>query len=95
MLETKLLSIRHEDNIRPVMVTRLVSSLTAENEILWAHPSGAVAMVLLNFHEWCYLPEQWGKGPLQDAHRRIAESWDELRTGDTIDMRLVKPREVK
>lgn len=96
MLVTKLFEVRDKSTFIPVIATRMRSfnSADAETYLLARagygpdNKSGCVLLAKLEGGEAHYTHHDWGSGSrtIPAAHCWIAAQWDELKSGDVIDV---------
>jgi len=56
----------------------------------WPPETGHIIVTTLTNLKTDYMPETWGSNTLSLAHRHIIENWDDLRTGELIDCRVLR-----
>lgn len=96
MPEVKMLEIRDRATCIPAMAVALKDSNPKASRILWRAgftPSGATFIHLthLSSDESHYAPYNWGRNSrtMKEAHDYIAKEWDNIATGDVIDVEFI------
>ncbi len=102
-METKLFEIRDTATFIPVMAVRF-DPRSEEERYLLAHagygltPAAQAEYVLLwriagEVHQATCDPYQWPGGPtvrtMPQAHEYIIEHWDDLKSGDVVDVEFI------
>ena len=52
--------------------------------------SPMVYLVALATERACYDPYNWGNRTMANAHHHISEHWDELKSGDVVDVEFIR-----
>ena len=100
-METKLFEIRDSATFIPVLAIRLHSTTEQESYLLsragyGLYPGYQGRYVILTriVGDWLEAhsdPNEWPKGhTLSSAHRYITDLWEELASGDVVDVEFIK-----
>lgn len=89
-METKLIEIRDRGTFIPAMATKVAGS---EHWLLKASGYGHrpyIILTKLTGPECQYDPYKWGNArTMQTAHQYIIDHWDQLQSGDMVDVRVL------
>lgn len=90
----KILEVRDSATFIPVVAMAMESSDPKENYLLRRLGFGGKRLIQLTWvtaNVSNYDPFKWGTNPrtLFAAHKHIEENWDEIETGDVIDVEYI------
>ena len=94
-MKTKLFEVRDEGTFLPVVAIQCEPANERETYLLarcgyGRQPSEFVLLARLNADtELRYDPERWGGRTMPAAHQYILDHWDELQTGDVVDVQYI------
>lgn len=89
-METKLFEIRDSGTFIPVIAIKCRSQLEAERYLLRRYDSNCIFIGKIASGGGEYDPYNWPSSrTMQIAHTHIEEKWDQLSTGDVIDVEFI------
>lgn len=99
-METKLFELRDRGTFIPLLCIKPQASedfygpMSFTAKMAWRYGyKNARAVIVTHMGEprrgCCSDPYDWGDRTFQTAHRHIEEHWDELKSGDLIDVRVL------
>ena len=91
-MNIKILEIRDVGTFIPVMCIEMRSDNPEEKYLLWRTgfgPHRLIQLVWITAFRTEYDPMKWGDRTLYTAHDYITECWDELKTGDVVDVQYI------
>jgi hypothetical protein len=103
-MQTKLLEIRDAGTFIPVMATLMESSKDEERYLLsrtgYTGHNTLVVVTRMNDLKTQYSSNDWGTNSrtMREAHAYIEDKWEELKSGDVVDVEFIlgitdKPKE--
>lgn len=94
-METKILEIRDRATYLPVMATKMISDIPKERYHLrrtgYGEDFPLITITMLNGCISQYDAYKWSDNSrtLHEAHKYIQEKYDELKTGDVVDVEFI------
>jgi hypothetical protein len=96
-METKTFEIRDRATFIPCMAIKMVSEGNMRDRYLlrragYEDRDGGrplIFLIHLNSHTGRYSPFDWGNRTMVEAHRFIADHFDDLTTGEVIDVEFI------
>lgn len=97
-MQNKLFEVRDRATFIPVMAIHIDGNCTDQEDWLlrrsgYGESEGRnyVYLIHLQTGEGQYDPYKWGRGSrtLREAHKYIVEHFDELQTGDVVDVEFI------
>lgn len=92
MIQTKMIELRDEATFIPAMAILMESSAPPEEKLLRrAGYWGCRCIMFGNAHggPFRFDPYDWGDRTYHIAHLWLTEHWDEVETGDVVDVRFI------
>lgn len=94
-METKLLEIRDSATFMPHLAIKLTGD-TMQDHFLLKRAGFGITETYILFHPLCssdinYDPYNWQRGArtVPIAHKYVIEHWDEIKSGDVIDVQFI------
>ncbi len=97
MLETKLFEVRDKNTFIPVVAifwSRSEQELNNEESYLLGRAgygkfNDCILLTYLSSGAANYDPYQWGNRTMQTAHSYIEDNWEELQSGEVVDVEFI------
>lgn len=92
-METKLFEIRDRDTFIPMLAVLVQASNEAERYLIRVTGYGKTVVILTHLcgeHVAHYDSHNWSNSRIGRAHRFIENCWDDLVSGDVIDIEYIQ-----
>ncbi len=91
---TKVLEVRDRATFMPVVCTEMITHDPKEHYLLRRlgfDSNRCIQVTWVDGHSSTYDPYRWGSNPrtLQVAHNYIRDNWDNIESGDVIDVEFI------
>lgn len=92
-MNMKILEIRDAGTFIPVLCIEMASEDESENYLLWrlgySKRRQLIQLVWVSNGRTEYDPFKWGDRTLFTAHKFIVDAWNDLKSGDVIDVEYI------
>jgi hypothetical protein len=91
-MKIKMFELRDVGTFIPIMCVEMLSDNKSEKYLLKRLGFGdyrLIQLVWISANRTEYDPFKWGDRTFHNAHKYIVEYWDELKSGDIIDVQYI------